>query len=61
METTRVADITQIGPRYHAPDNHCPNNPIYFLHGILWKRMPILEAQRVIEGYKILYANKEYE
>jgi hypothetical protein len=26
-----------------------------------WKRMRILEAQGVIEGYKILYANNKYE
>jgi hypothetical protein len=61
METTRVAGITQIGPRYHIPDNNCPYNPIYFLHGIPWQRMPILEAPSVIEGYKIPYAKKEYE
>jgi hypothetical protein len=60
MESARVADITQIGPRYHIPDHNRANHPIDFLHGIACQGMPILEAPSVIEGYKIPYA-KEYE
>jgi hypothetical protein len=55
METTRVVGITQIGPRYYAPDNNRLIIQYTFYmasHGIPWQRMPILEAPGVFEGYK---------